>query len=107
MFSLPRIPRLRARRGAALAVAGLGLAVVAAGCTPPSSSLGATGTLSGPYAKNVFGVDVSSYQHPNGAGINWGSVKASGPAFAFVKMSEGSSYTNPYGHNDLAGARAA
>ena len=115
MFSLPRLtapsvrrPRLRLRsRSAALAVAGIGLAVVAAGCTPPSSSLGATGTLSGPYAKNVFGVDVSSYQHPNGAGINWGSVKASGAAFAFVKMSEGSGYTNPYGYSDLAGARAA
>ena len=109
MFSFPRVsPLPRLRRRPALVVAGLGLAVVAAGCTPPTSSqLGTTGPLSGPYAKNVFGVDVASYQHPNGAGINWGSVKAGGAAFAFVKMSEGATYTNPYAARDLAGARAA
>jgi GH25 family lysozyme M1 (1,4-beta-N-acetylmuramidase) len=108
MFTLPRLRPTRLRRGSALLAAGLGLAAVAAGCAPASSSsLGTTGPLTGPYAKNVFGIDVASYQHPNGAGINWASVKASGAAFAFVKMGEGSGYTNPYGASDLAGARAA
>jgi GH25 family lysozyme M1 (1,4-beta-N-acetylmuramidase) len=110
MFSLLRLPSLpRLSRRPALVVAGLGLAVVAAGCTPPptTSQLGSTGPLTGPYAKNVFGIDVASYQHPNGAGINWASVRAGGAAFAFVKMSEGAGYTNPYGASDLAGARAA
>lgn len=96
------------RRRASVVAAGLGLAAVAAGCTPPATTnLGSTGPLTGPYAKNVFGVDVASYQHPNGAGINWNSVKAGGAAFAFVKMSEGASYVNPYGKSDLASARAA
>jgi GH25 family lysozyme M1 (1,4-beta-N-acetylmuramidase) len=109
MFSLPRTsPLPRLRRRPAIVIAGLGLAVVAAGCTPPATSnLGTTGPLTGPYAKNVFGVDVASYQHPNGAGINWASVKAGGAAFAFVKMSEGATYSNPYAAGDLAGARAA
>ncbi|HSP36422.1 MAG TPA: glycoside hydrolase family 25 protein [Frankiaceae bacterium] len=107
MFSFLRPDPSRVRRRSALVVAGLGLAVVAAGCTPPPSSLGTTGPLTGPYAKNVFGVDVASYQHPNGAGINWASVKAGGAAFAFVKVSEGAGYTNPYAGGDLAGARAA
>ena len=97
-----------ARRGVALAVAGVSLGAVAAGCTPPPpSNLGTTGALSGAYAKNVFGIDVASYQHPNGAAINWASVRASGAAFAFVKMSEGASYTNVYAARDLNGARAA
>jgi GH25 family lysozyme M1 (1,4-beta-N-acetylmuramidase) len=98
----------RRRRVVALAVAGVSLGAVAAGCTPaPASNLGSTGVLSGAYAKNVFGIDVASYQHPNGAAINWASVRASGAAFAFVKMSEGASYTNPYAASDLNGARAA
>jgi GH25 family lysozyme M1 (1,4-beta-N-acetylmuramidase) len=98
----------RTRRGVALAVAGVSLGAVAAGCTPaPPSNLGTTGALSGAYAKNVFGIDVASYQHPNGAAINWASVRASGAAFAFVKMSEGSTYTNAYAAKDLNGARAA
>src|SRR4051812_45830562 len=78
----------RSRRGVALAVAGASLGAVAAGCTPaPPSNLGTTGALSGAYAKNVFGIDVASYQHPNGAAIQWASVRAGGAAFAFVKMS--------------------
>lgn len=98
----------RRRRVVALAVAGVSLGAVAAGCTPaPPSNLGSTGALSGAYAKNVFGIDVASYQHPNGAAINWASVRASGAAFAFVKMSEGSGYTNPYAASDINGARAA
>jgi GH25 family lysozyme M1 (1,4-beta-N-acetylmuramidase) len=102
-----RLPSRRLR-STALAVAGVGLAIAASGCAPtgPTGSLGSTPPLTGAYAKNVFGVDVSSYQHPNGTGINWSSVKAGGATFAFVKMSEGASYTNPYATGDLQGARA-
>jgi GH25 family lysozyme M1 (1,4-beta-N-acetylmuramidase) len=101
------LPLSSPRRRGALAVAGLGLAVVAAGCAPVDSSLGSTGPLTGNYAKNVFGIDVASYQHPNGAGINWSAVKAGGASFAFVKVSEGSTYTNPYAAGDIAAARAS
>jgi GH25 family lysozyme M1 (1,4-beta-N-acetylmuramidase) len=62
------------------------------------------------------GVDVAHYQHPAGAPIDWGRVRAGGQAFAIVKATElytdtstGSPvlYTNPYLSGDLAGARAA
>jgi GH25 family lysozyme M1 (1,4-beta-N-acetylmuramidase) len=53
------------------------------------------------------GVDVASYQHPNGAAINWPRVHASGIGFAAVKTTEGAYYRNPYALADLARARAA
>ena len=61
----------------------------------------ASGDLSGP--------DVSSWQHPNGASVDWNQVRASGKSFAFVKATEGPSgyYTNPYFTADWAGIRAA
>ena len=53
------------------------------------------------------GVDVASYQHPNGAAINWPRVHASGIGFVAVKTTEGAYYRNPYALADLAQARAA
>lgn len=53
------------------------------------------------------GVDVASFQHPNGAAINWSQVAASGVGFAAVKATEGAYYQNPYALTDLAGAKAA
>jgi lysozyme len=82
---------------------GLVLAAVTVACTP----LGETGPLSGAYAKTIGGPDVASFQHPNNAGINWAAVRASGARFAFVKLSEGSTYTNPFGAADYRNARAA
>ncbi len=81
------------------------LAVVLAGsaCSP----VGTTGPLSGPYSRLVWGPDVSSYQHPYGRAINWTSVRAQGAAFAFVKVTEGGNYTNPWAGTDLRAARAA
>ena len=59
-------------------------------------------------ASTVQGVDVSSAQHPNGAAINWGEVaNTDGYKFAFVKVSEGSYYVNPYYAADAAGAQSA
>lgn len=58
-------------------------------------------------ATRVWGVDVASYQHPNGAAINWRAVKADGASFAMVKATEGTTYTNPWFASDWAGIRAA
>ncbi|HXW43370.1 MAG TPA: GH25 family lysozyme [Streptosporangiaceae bacterium] len=55
----------------------------------------------------VQGIDVASLQHPGGAAINWTDVAEDGYAFAFIKATEGSYYTNPYYAADEAGARAA
>ncbi|MCW2692417.1 MAG: hypothetical protein JWM67_1021, partial [Mycobacterium sp.] len=57
-------------------------------------------------ASAITGPDVASYQHPNGAPINWGQVAGSGQKFAFVKASEGTGYTNPYYSGDVAGMAA-
>jgi GH25 family lysozyme M1 (1,4-beta-N-acetylmuramidase) len=53
------------------------------------------------------GVDVASYQHPNGEAINWQSVAKSGIQFAAVKTTEGTYYRNPFALTDLAQAKAA
>ena len=53
------------------------------------------------------GVDVASFQHPNGAAINWPRVHASGIGFAAVKATEGAYYRNPHALTDLTQARAA
>ncbi len=53
------------------------------------------------------GVDVSSFQHPGGAGIDWRSVARAGYRFAFIKSTEGTYYVNPYFKSDEARAKAA
>jgi len=53
------------------------------------------------------GVDVASYQHPDGAAIGWPQVAAAGYKFASVKVTEGNYYVNPYYAGDIAAARAA
>jgi lysozyme len=55
----------------------------------------------------IVGPDVSNWQHPNGTSINWFTVKAAGHSFAFVKATEGTSYTNPYFLADWNGILAA
>ena len=49
------------------------------------------------------GIDVSSHQ----GHVDWPAVAGSGPAFAFVKATGGTSYRNPYYADQLVGARAA
>jgi GH25 family lysozyme M1 (1,4-beta-N-acetylmuramidase) len=63
--------------------------------------------VAGKIAGALQGVDVASYQHPNGAAINWAKVAASGIQFAAVKATEGDYYQNPYALKDLSGAKAA
>lgn len=64
-------------------------------------------------ASAATGPDVASWQHPNGAPIDWNQVRAAGHDFAFVKADEGpvangrSYYTNPYFTQDWNGAAAA
>jgi GH25 family lysozyme M1 (1,4-beta-N-acetylmuramidase) len=87
-----------------LGVVAAALAVLTAvACTP----LGTTGPMAGAYTRSIWGPDVSNWQHPYGQAINWRAVKAQGASFAFVKVSEGSTYVNPYAANDLRQARAA
>jgi lysozyme len=53
------------------------------------------------------GPDVARYQHPGGAAIDWQKAADSGAAFAFVKATESTSYTNPYFAQDYAAAHDA
>jgi GH25 family lysozyme M1 (1,4-beta-N-acetylmuramidase) len=53
------------------------------------------------------GVDVSSFQHPNNAAINWASVHSAGYNFAAIKATEGNYYVNNYYASDAAAATAA
>ncbi len=53
------------------------------------------------------GIDVADHQHPDGAAIDWAKVARAGYKFAFVKVSEGDYYVNPYAATDLAQAAAA
>lgn len=56
---------------------------------------------------DVRGVDVSSWQHPEGAEIDWEEVAQAGYKFALVKATQGTSYVNPWAARDLDDARAA
>jgi GH25 family lysozyme M1 (1,4-beta-N-acetylmuramidase) len=69
-------------------------------------ALAATPTASAG-SSSPHGPDVASYQHPHNAAIDWQRVRSGGASFAFVKATEGSSYTNPYFSRDYAGARSA
>ncbi|KZS88998.1 glycoside hydrolase family 25 protein [Sistotremastrum niveocremeum HHB9708] len=46
------------------------------------------------------GIDVSSYQ----TGINWATVKANGISFAYIKATEGTTYTSPQFSSQYTGA---
>ena len=56
---------------------------------------------------SVVGPDVSGWQHPNRAAIDWAKVRAAENSFAIIKATEGSGYTNPFYATDATGARAA
>lgn len=55
--------------------------------------------------ETVKGIDVSQYQHPGGADIDWSKVYDSGYKFTFVKATEGDSrppvIINPYFEEDM------
>jgi GH25 family lysozyme M1 (1,4-beta-N-acetylmuramidase) len=55
----------------------------------------------------VRGIDVASFQHPNGAAISWASVARAGYKFAAIKTTEGDYYVNPYAIPDIVAAMRA
>lgn len=57
----------------------------------------------------ISGPDASSWQHPDGASVNWNQVRDSGQAFAFIKATEGSTgtYVNPHFAADARAIKAA
>ncbi|MGI9093802.1 MAG: lysozyme [Mycobacteriales bacterium] len=54
-------------------------------------------------ASGLPGLDVSGYQ----GNVDWGTVAADGAAFAYVKATENTDYTNPYFSQQYDGAYAA
>lgn len=60
-----------------------------------------------PGLAEIAGPDVSSWQHPSGASLDWRAVRAAGHPFAFVKATEDTSYTNPYFAADWAAVHAS
>ena len=68
---------------------------------------GTRAALRSPLPGALQGVDVASYQHPNGANIDWTRAAKSGIQFAAVKATEGAYYKNPFALSDLAKAKAA
>ena len=55
----------------------------------------------------VKGVDVSSWQHPGQAEIDWHAVADDGYTFALVKATQGTNYVNNWLSRDLDDARSA
>ncbi|WP_343576718.1 glycoside hydrolase family 25 protein [Mycobacterium sp.] len=55
----------------------------------------------------VRGVDVSSWQHPGGAPIDWWKVADAGYRFVIIKATQGVGYTNPWWERDYSDAFAA
>lgn len=99
-----------AGRGSLVAVV-VAAAVVAGVVLSPPRARGVAGTLAAATlpasAAPARGIDVSSFQHPGGAAINWRSVARAGYRFAFIKATEGSYYVNPYFTGDAAAAKKA
>src|SRR3954454_748673 len=93
----PDVDHMRPRLPALLLLAAVLAASSVLGTAVAASSAVAAVTIDGP--------DVSGYQHPNGASINWTKVAAEGHEFAIVKATEGTSYVNKYFAADYSGIR--
>ncbi len=55
----------------------------------PSPLLSSATALGAAERKRLEGVDVSQYQHPRGAGIDWRGVRSDGGRFVFIKATDG------------------
>jgi GH25 family lysozyme M1 (1,4-beta-N-acetylmuramidase) len=71
------------------------------------AAVAASLTLAGTAAADVTGPDVSGWQHPSGASVDWNAVRSAGHDFTFVKATEGSTFTNAYFAGDWANVAAA
>lgn len=69
-----------------------------AGAVAPGAVAATNGAPAGP--------DVASYQHPSNEPIDWAQVRRSGASFAFIKATEGHTYTNPYFASDYSAAQS-
>jgi len=96
-----RLPRFLAATCLAVALPVAGLAMPAAAAQAPRIPDSAYSRSTAPW-----GPDVSGWNHPGGAAINWSRVRARGASFAFIKASEGTSYASPYFRSDANAARA-
>lgn len=56
---------------------------------------------------SILGVDISGWQHPNNAPIDWEKVAEAGYDFMIVKATQGTNFENAWLHRDLSDARAA
>ena len=65
--------------------------------------ISALGTFAPPAEAQLHGIDVSNYQ----GNVNWNSVKAAGNSFGFCKATEGTTYTDPYLHQNWANMQSA
>ena len=72
-----------------------------------TAAVAASLSLAGTAAADVTGPDVSGWQHPSGASVDWSAVRAAGHDFTFVKATEGSTFTNAYFAGDWANVAAA
>lgn len=85
-------------------LSGTGLSAATRSPTRSAAAMQATATGTSP---TLNGIDVASFQHPNGAAINWTQVAGAGYSFAAIKATEGNYYVNPYYAGDAAAATAA
>ena len=71
----------------------------------PAATLAAAARIVTPLAapSSVEGVDVSSYQ----GAVAWSALYARGIRFAYVKATEGKTYSNPYFHSQYGGSYQA
>ena len=72
-----------------------------------AGALAVAGTSAHASVSSLDGPDVARYQHPSGARIDWQRAADNGAAFAFIKATESTSYTNPYFAGDYRAAHNA
>ena len=60
-----------------------------------------------PPGYDINGIDVSSHDHTNGRAPDWRARRAAGDEFAYIKVTEGTEYVNPYFAKDYEEAKQA
>ncbi|MEW9534794.1 GH25 family lysozyme, partial [Microbispora sp. NPDC049125] len=99
MSAIPARPGwIRRLAAAAVVTAGLTGALV--------QPAGASSASPQPGAYPVRGVDITEYQHPGGASVNWAQIRQSGVTFATLKVTRGTNKKNSYFSGDLSNSLA-